>query len=85
MGLWPGAGCAPGPQSWVSPCRLFLSLHLCGCSVRGQRQRALGETRSPGRGSGGVRRPPAEGQWGIFCLHPRGQTQFFDRSRLVHR
>ncbi|XP_059980421.1 protein FAM234A isoform X3 [Lagenorhynchus albirostris] len=89
QGQSPGQGHSTRParsalQTWVSPSRLFLPLHLRGRCVGGQRHRPLGEARGPEQGPCGVRCPPAEGQRGVFCLHHPRQTWPFHCGRLGH-
>lgn len=74
-------------DQWLPPLpsRLFHSLCLCGCCVRGQWQRALGEACNSRCRPRKVCHATDTRQRGVLCLRPCGETWFSHGSQLLHR
>lgn len=65
--------------------RFLDSLHLCGRSVRSQRQCPLGKAGGPGRGPRGLCWPPTRAPWGSLHLFLPWQVQLPDGRGLIYR
>lgn len=65
--------------------RFLDSLHLCGRSVRSQRQCPLGKASSPGWGPRGLCQPPTRAPRGSLHLFLPWQVQLPDGRGLIYR